>query len=140
MRRRYFEWDHVADTVIEWRREGSCKRCGACCRSGIEFIVHHPYKRDSRSGGRSDDGKGIWQEVNIGRWRYLFSVQKIDPNHSTQCGELTDDKLCAMHADKCFLCWEWPFSPRCVAPFPECGYSFTEVQRGRISELVEGKL
>jgi len=138
MKRRYFEWDYVADTVIEWERHGSCKQCGACCRSGIEFIVHRPYKRDCRSGGREARESGIWQEVHMGRWRYFFSVTRIDPAHDGQCCELTEDNLCAMHTDKCFLCREWPFSPRCVAPFPECGYSFTEVQRGRISELRGG--
>ncbi len=138
MKRRYFEWDYVANTVIEWERHGTCNRCGVCCEASVTYEIQSPYKRSMRYGGRETDHKGIWQEVHTGRWRYFFKVVRVDVNSPTVCGELTDDKLCAMHADKCFLCQEWPFSPRCVAPFPECGYSFTEVQRGRISELEDG--
>lgn len=135
--RRYLEWDYAADTVTEYERHGECTKCGACCEARIEFTIHRPYKRDTRSGGRETNSRGIWQEVNTGRWRYFFRMERADPNHDTRCSELTDDNLCAMHEDKCFLCREWPFSPRCTAPFPECGYGFTEIQRGRISEREE---
>ena len=135
--RRYLEWDYVADTVTEYKRDGKCERCGACCGATITFTAIHPYKRSLRGGGRVSGREGIWQEVNTGRWRYFVRVLKIEIDLPKTCGELSEDKLCTMHKDKCFLCKEWPFSPRCIAPFPECGYSFTEIQRGRISKLRE---
>lgn len=136
--RRYFEWDYVADTVVEYTRHGNCKGCGLCCEARITFTAIRPYKRSLKGGGRASGSDGIWQEVNTGRWRYFVKILSIDIGHNKACGELQDDRMCAMHDDKSFLCREWPFSPRCIAPFPGCGYSFTEVQQGRISELRAG--
>ena len=135
--RRYLEWDCVADTVIEYERHGECKQCGACCRAHIQWEQSNRFATLSKAGGRDMGAmSGIWQEVYCGRWRHFFQMLRIRPEQHT-CHMLTDEGLCEGHddVDRQWICKEWPFSPRQVMAFPGCGYSFTEIQRGRISEM-----
>lgn len=137
MIRRYLEWDYVANTVTEWEREGECKQCGACCRCRVTFKVEKPYGRDNdkrKAGGHRTSHEGIWQEVNTGRWRHFFQLLGIDLTESG-CGH-EEDGVCDCHddPDRPWICAEWPFSPRSIIAFPDCGYSFKEISYSWIEE------
>jgi len=139
--KRYLEWDYVADTVIEYKRHGECNKCGGCCRTRVTYEIETPFKSERKAGGHNTDHTGIWQEVYQGRWRHFFKTIKVNMA-GPGCGDfgsdgLGDDGLCSHYGERSWICREWPFSPRCVAPFPECGYSFTEVRRRRISEMLK---
>jgi Fe-S-cluster containining protein len=126
VRRRYFEWDYVANRVIEWVRVGDCCQCGACCRVGIGFTFHEPYKAQ-KAGGHETDGKGIWQEVRVGRWRHFFRIEYMALK-GRGCPSL-ERGLCTEYGTRPWICREWPFSPRCIEAIPECTYGFREVGR-----------
>jgi Fe-S-cluster containining protein len=134
--RRYFEWDYPNDLVIEYRRDGSCKKCGECCRTRVAWEQSKPFASGKAGGHDTGNNKGVWQEVSTGRWRHFFRLHPIDREDTTSCCNL-DGNICTRHKDKPWICREWPFSPICIDSFPECGYSFTEIQRSEISGLME---
>jgi len=93
-----------------------------------------------KAGGHLTNGEGIWQEVKIGRWRHFFRLIKINLDE-LGCNDCDDDTgLCGIYGNdiRSWICNEWPFSPRCIVPFPECGYSFEEIGRWNISETEGG--
>ena len=132
---RYYEWDFVANEVVKWERHGECKKCGACCKSKVQFGFQKPFQT-TKAGGHTTDEIGIWTEVDMGRWRHFFKMQAIQLD-GPGCPTLTDDNLCDGHEDdeRAWICKKWPFSPRCVAAFPDCGYSFKEAERWRMDEI-----
>lgn len=133
MRRRYFEWDYVANRVIEWVRVGECCQCGACCRAtiGFHFEDTRLYAAE-KAGGYHTNGMGVWQEIRVGgRWRHFFQVIYMAVK-GRGCPAL-EKGLCAHYEDRKWICREWPFSPRCVEALGECTYAFREVSRGQFT-------
>ena len=133
---RYYEWDYNSMEVTEFKRKGKCLQCGQCCRARITFTFTKP-ARSGRAcdGGGETNGEGIWQEVNRGRWRYFWKLGKIEPGTIT-CEALTEEGLCEAHNEKSHLCAWWPMSPRCIADFAGCGYSFEEVNHWKFDGIV----
>ena len=129
MKRRYFEWDYVVNRVMEWARVGHCCQCGACCRAdiGFEFESTRVY-RAKKAGGYHTAGKGVWQEICVGRWRHFFRIDWVAVD-GRGCGSL-EKGLCTEYEHRPWICREWPFSPRCIEALPECTYGFREVLRG----------
>lgn len=131
----YFEWDYDQRRVTEYKRSGKCNQCGACCRAFITFThVMPPRAGDSKKGGPTTDGRGVWQEVNEGRWRYFYAITIEDGELHCQC--LTEDNRCKAHDDpeRSKICQVWPITPSNIAPFPECGWSFEVVNHWPIDE------
>ncbi len=130
MKRRYFEWDYVANRVTEWVRVGHCCQCGACCRVSIGFLVDSSKTYGAaKAGGYHTTGRSVWQEIRVGgRWRHFFQVDYVAVK-GRGCPSL-ERGLCTEYENRPWICREWPFSPRCVEATPECTYGFREVSRG----------
>ncbi len=136
---RYFDWNLDNGLVIEYARGGECKKCGICCGSKIAVTVSDPYGGKPGNGGKTTDGKGLWHEINRGRWRWFFKLKEINRDCKTQCGSLTDEGLCGKYRNvRSRLCKEWPFSPHCLEKFPSCGYEFAELNRWKATEKEMG--
>jgi Fe-S-cluster containining protein len=130
---RFFEWDYTRNVVTEYHREGTCNRCGACCRATIPFVSQRePHGGPSSTGGKGawleadDGGKGVWLEADDGGVHYLFKIRFIERGNS-RCNALQEDHKCAVHDSKFPICRYWPLSPSCLEAFPECTYLFTEI-------------
>jgi len=123
---RYYEWDYDTKTVTEYARRGQCNKCGECCRWAVHYIGVKPYRaRSLRNGSSGTTGEGVWQEIDCGRWSYYFSIANVEPGG--ECWNFdAAANLCKVHADagRGKICTLWPFSPRCLEHFPQCGYSF----------------
>jgi len=129
VRRRYFEWDYVANRVIEWVRVGTCCRCGTCCRGSIGYNFENVKTyHANKAGGYYTTGRGVWQEIRAGRYRHFFRMEYMAVKGRGWCGSF-ENGLCAEYEHRSWICREWPFSPRCIAPFAECTYGFREVDR-----------
>lgn len=121
----YREWDYNSMRVTEYKRSGECKACGACCRAHVSFSHTTPPRAgDPYKGGSTTYGKGVWQEVDMGRWSYFYEIT-VDSEEKV-CGCLSDKNLCNYHEDpdRSMICRVWPIGPTCIAQFPLCGWSF----------------
>jgi len=129
---RYYEWDYDAQIVTEYARHGQCNKCGECCHWTVHFGAIKPYRaRSLRNGSGSTTGRGIWQEINLGRWSYFFCLGNMEPGG--ECPSFDEEtNLCNAHegTERGKICELWPFSPRCLEHFPQCGYSFSIVEQG----------
>lgn len=131
---KYLEWNYDTGIVTECQRLGKCKQCGKCCKAKITFEICKPRRNNNRNGGAMTNETGIWSEINRGRWRYFFKIKSVDLD-TTKCESLTDDNLCQHHGDKDPICGWWPFSPKCIDLFPDCGYSFEKINEWQIVNL-----
>lgn len=137
MSMRFFEYDFDEGKGYEYRRLGECHRCGACCRQRIAFMVIKPgYYDHARNGNGYIDGKGLWNVVNRGRWRYCYKFDPIEPGEP--CTEL-DGSRCTIHGRTpkgkkarqpyfTLLCRDWPLGPHAIIPGDVCGFRFELIQ------------
>lgn len=135
---RYYEWDEDNEIVTEYKRHGSCNACGDCCRALVSFKVAGEYEdNDSKNGGSTTDGKGKWAEVFDGE-RTFFRVYNQELGKNV-CSSLIDN-LCEVHnTNKPGVCKKWPFSPRDIEPYENCGYRFEFVGQWNYDELEESE-
>jgi Fe-S-cluster containining protein len=138
---RYIRWDYDNKIATEFERQGDCNGCGACCRALIEFRVHGNLQDDdprNLGDGVAVDAEGIWAEVSDDENRRYFQVTTIDHHPEEKpCSKLGEDKKCMVHFDKPRICSVWPVIPDQVTPFPDCSYSFNEIQRWQFELIVE---
>lgn len=132
---RYYEWDYENGIVTEFKREGFCRLCGACCRASTGIIASEAYRDEPLNGGHTTNDQGIWQELS-GRWRRFYQLDYIRPD-AKPCPALTKDGRCRDYSNRNRLCQVWPLSPRHIAPFPSCGYFFKELNHWQIDEIEE---
>ena len=131
---RYLEWNYDNGIVTEYQRAGKCNQCGKCCKALITFQVIKPRRGIGRKGGVTTDETGIWSEIDNGRWRYFFKITEIDFDYAG-CECLNSNQLCDYHNEKENICAWWPLSPTCIEPFPDCGYSFEQINEWKMSDL-----
>ena len=129
----YREWDMDGDVVTEYERHGECLRCGECCRHRIALQY-------SKHDGKYHPGiHGVWNEVSSDGYYFCVRLTSVDPERTIAdghpCCALSEDNLCAARdqPDRQELCRQWPFAPRCLEHFPDCGYSFTKIREDVIS-------
>lgn len=129
---RYIDWDYDNHVAVEYERLGECNGCGACCFALIRFSISNQLdeSQGGKRGGCSTDNKGVWTEVSRGNVRRYFMFHPVDTSIYSKCGMLTYDNKCLLHKKgKKLIQSGWPFSPKNVTPFPQCSYSFSEINR-----------
>ena len=131
----FYEWNYDIETVTEYQRSGECNQCGECCKAGVEFIVTSwPDDFDSKSGGTTTTGKGMWFSFGDGDDRRFWQVRKVAPR-TIKCGSLADNGICAWHSEKERKCSDWPMHPSLVEPFKDCSYTFEKTVEWEFAEL-----
>lgn len=139
---RYFKWDFDNKEQIEYRREGECNGCGACCKTLITFHAYNKEDTEEFDQRDLDDAvyqEGVWSEVNTedeGGNRRYFTEPKIDLKDTDHkpCSALSPEHKCMVHEMKPKICGVWPTLPEQVTPFEECSYSFVEIGRWPIED------
>ena len=138
---RYIRWDYDKGEAVEFERQGQCNGCGACCQSVIRFTVcgTHGFNTDDlNNGGDTTSGKGVWTELVFENdMRRFWRIFEIDTVNLHPCSALLEGNRCAFHNHANNLCTEWPLAPEHVTPFPECSFTFKEVNRWPIEITLE---
>ena len=143
----FLEWDYDNNICTRYKRVGQCNQCGECCKATIKYTAIPLYKNGDTIEGTQEwwlrtDGKGVWNEVfYYGARRYV----KITDNEGLYreegpCGWLTRSNKCLgrLFGDwSAILCMVWPLSPKHIEPFPNCGFSFVEVEHWTIEKEKE---
>lgn len=153
----YIEWDFDRMQAIRYKRIGECNRCGECCQGFISFLVAFTDKekskdRDRRDGGDTTTDEGVWSEVERGKERLFFGMKERRKNGNNCCrltgrdttmqeiiNTVLEDAGCSMYEKRPKICSEWPLSPADIAVFTSCSYSFEEIERWKIEDLVDLK-
>ncbi len=131
----FYEWNYDTETVMEYQRSGKCNQCGECCKAGVEFIITSWLDDfDSRNGGTTTTGRGVWFSVGDGDNRRFWQVRKMEPG-TTKCKSLAGNGTCAWHPNKERKCSDWPMHPSLVKPFKDCSYVFEKLTSWNLSEL-----
>lgn len=137
----YYKFDFDECVVIRYERDGECNGCGLCCKYLIRFEGEergfgkaNPVTGwDPRNGDLRLYQGGITNAVVVnGKWRYFRNVEIM--GEYQPCRRLTDDNKCKIHMGKHLLSRAWPMSPEQASEFPECSYSFREVERKTMDE------
>ena len=136
----FTEWDYDNNVATEYERKGQCNQCGECCVAKITYIAI-PHLKDCDTLDPHNwwlyvDGKGIWNEVSWHGTRKYLKLTEIALIEK-RCENLTRSNKCLEHlfsGRSSLLCGMWPLSPRCVEPFPNCGFSFVEVNHWTIEK------
>lgn len=133
---RYIRWDLDRNVATEFERIGDCNGCGACCKALIRFSVVNSKNADDhdpRDLGDCVDDQGVWAEILVNDTRRLFKVTEINHNPAEKpCSKLGENNKCMVHFDKPRICSVWPVIPEQVTPFPECSYSFIQINEWAI--------
>lgn len=133
-----FDYDKMIETT--WERDGFCNHCGECCKTMI-YIDDSDTHIFSKDGEENTNCSGVWHEWEAyGRKRYwkirIESDEKKGDCHK-KCGAVCQDGA----PIKSLLCTAWPLHPDHVTAFPECSYTFTELDSVKIEyaeKMVEG--
>lgn len=144
---RYIRWDYDKGEAVEFRRDGECNGCGMCCMARITFKVSQTPEFiypaapgvaiDTNNGGDTTDVNGQWSEIVFdNEARRFFKITSIDLNDIHLCPLLTAEKRYQKHNHVNNLCSEWPMAPEQVTPFPDCSFTFTEINRWPIEQEV----
>ena len=132
---KFLEWDYDNNTVTTYEREGQCKQCADCCRANIIYDIY-PALKGSPAEQDWWDGKGVWHAAQHQGVRGFIRITSLEPN-SGGCERLTYDNRCQkrlFHEELSVVCRDWPFSPKCIEQFPNCGHSFIVKNQKAISE------
>jgi hypothetical protein len=136
----FYEWNYDEGVVILYQRLGDCNSCGDCCTAAIRFAVAGAVKpgltpwEENANGGAMTNGEGVWAEVRVNGERRYFQQVSAEPGAS-RCTNLTEDNRCAIHASKPLFHKAWPITPRQMASFTRCSYSFREIARWPLADL-----
>lgn len=139
--RRYYEWDDEKKIVIEYRRVGECKKCGVCCMKQICYRISGEFamQKGGKPFERFPRNIGMWSEINTGEERLYFNTIDIIDDTANVCTSLDENGLCKDHNKKSrkIICKEWPYSPKDLEHFPNCGYSFEKIGEWTYDEIGE---
>ncbi len=135
---RFIEWDYDHNVATEYKRSGKCLQCGKCCRTHISFQLAGKARcGDWHNGSSATIGKGVWNELNLGRWSYFFGdvTLKDTLEDAKACSWLSrKDNSCRCYEDRTRICSGWPFSLRNIEKLVGCGYGFEVVGEWEIEE------
>lgn len=123
-------WIIEDGVLVCYTREGECLRCGECCR-GRRIVYRRFVSPIGEDDGQDEDT--IWPEYEgwsvfyaQGTWWY-YCTREITPEDGKQCEVLGSDNTCLKWEDpKDFkpICRYWPYHPKDLEEFPDCGFSF----------------
>ena len=115
-----------------YERKGECKRCGACCcahqitfKSEIASVSYSAYDEadEEKEDWSEREGESIFKAQGI--WWYFKTLEVKPKTQACEC--YSEDEGCAIWQNmKLFkpICRYWPYHPKDLGPFPECGFSF----------------
>ena len=120
---------------IKLERLGECKKCGECC-GGKRIGYRCQVGLTTREVLNEEEEEGDWSNYEgwsafyaQGVWWY-FLVTDISEEDGKICEGLDVDKTCKdWYDEKDFkpICRYWPWNPKDLEQFPECGFSFRRV-------------
>lgn len=139
--RSFVEWDFDNKIVTQYEREGRCNQCGECCKVKITFIGIPSLESSEGSSEPQEwwsgtDRSGTWNEIQWYGARKFIQLRKLALSED-RCKDLTRSNKCLMRLFgewSSVFCMAWPLSPKCIEPFPNCGYSFVETGHWTIKE------
>jgi Fe-S-cluster containining protein len=125
-------WIVESGVLIPYERKGECLGCGICCRgNNIRATI------TKSQDGQDDDGLIIERLEEKWEGYSVFQIGDVWRWYKTEL--LEEERVCtSLVGNKC-ECWQteewpeicryWPFHPRDLEAFPECGFTF-EMKRG----------
>ena len=132
----YIDLDYKSGIAIRYSRAGECNQCGACCKRRIN--VSTTDGDNLTHGSTATDGKGRWSAIEKGTHSEFirFWYEDAAPWHKP-CKFLGEHNNCFFHDDLSWVCGVFPTAPSDIAPFPDCSYVFTEIERFAIDSHLE---
>jgi hypothetical protein len=130
-------WIVENGAYVKYIRHGSCNKCGLCCCSneiGIKMEAcmsgdSGPSRPDINRGGNFDEWEGYshHSDQRVDWWWKLDVKDKITGSVCESFDPLTN--LCDVWDEDDFpaVCRYFPFHPRDIEKFPDCGFSFERV-------------
>lgn len=124
-------WAVEGGKLVRYARSGACNLCNKCCKGyRIIYKLEVSLTQDQSDKGGTEDWAS-WEGWSIfyaqGTWWYIEVTVGDDPEAFEGCDALTEEGLCSKWQDlKGFkpICRYWPFHPKDLEKFPECGFSF----------------
>jgi Fe-S-cluster containining protein len=118
-----FFWIVEDGEFVLYKRNGKCLSCGECCRGNL-ITARTTTSQDAKEGVdlplSNWDGYSVFQVGDIWRW-YKAELT----NKPRICASLNGNKCDCWQTDEWpEFCRYWPFHPRDIEPFPDCGFSF----------------
>lgn len=140
-------WIVEDGVLVEYRRSGECKRCGQCCcgvtinyTEGMQFVSSEKGEEKQQDLEWSEyEGYSVFRAQGL--WWY-FRTNSIEENAEDRCEALSAEGQCEDWGDpERFkpICRYWPYHPKDLEHFPDCGFSFEKVESQDAVEMLEGE-